>query len=854
MYFDVDIAENSGGFTRRDRVIDRNFSNWHEKITATTILPPLETERTEGGTIRKSDHNIVYMQAELPKLDPPNWQTFTYRQFSETSADAFCKWIAGVDWTEVFEASGSNAKARKFQEVLDKGMDYYFPVKTCRKKDSDLPWFNEVARKKVKKKKAVYKAENRSDRWKAIRDDLDNYLLRRQENFLKKQRDKLSKSLARAFFNNVKNYKTFERPTTFDVRSLMPGSSDQEVADEAAAYFNRISDEFEPLEPFSIPRTYERQLPMLSAAEVSGKLKACKKPASIVDGDIYPVLVSKCADYLAIPLHEIFNTITATSVWPVAWKKELVTIIPKKSIPSGFSDLRNISCTKLFSKVYEAYVLAWAMEEISLKDNQFGGVKGCSTAHMLISIWQEILDNCEDYRSATVISAIDYAKAFNRVSYQHCLKALKDKGASSSIIRLIATFLTNRTMSVKVGNTRSQPLPVNGGCPQGSILGVFLFNVTTDDLEDDFLGIARQSPAPEPSSPEPVRERDVAASSPATEQSELPDWEISPLGGGRYRVRDLEIVFESGTRNVPTIEYSDEGPVDLPVEEKVGTQVIVEKPVIIRKYVDDNVIVEKVNYGRTVMDIVNQVPIKSRLAPGSQNAFRSITKRAEEKEMKVNTLKTQLLVISDALNYTPMAYIHDRDGNKIESGTNMKVLGFHFTQKPTMHKHIESIIATIRRKYWTLRHLKKLGFSQSELVTVYRSNIRPSAEYCDVVYHSSLTDDQDERLERAQVGALRVIFDYKMSARRLREAANVETLRERRIMHCDRFAEKCAASDRFSGWFPLKEARSARGGEKYLERYARCDRLVNSPIYFMRRRLNGKEGRTYGERNREFRE
>ena len=43
----------------------------------------------------------------------------------------------------------------------------------------------------------------------------------------------------------------------------------------------------------------------------------------------------------------------------------------------------------------------------------------------------------------------------------------------------------NRTMTVRVSDTWSSPLPVYGGVPQGSILGVMLFNVATDDLEDE---------------------------------------------------------------------------------------------------------------------------------------------------------------------------------------------------------------------------------------------------------------------------------------------------------------------------------------------------------------------------------
>lgn len=110
---------------------------------------------------------------------------------------------------------------------------------------------------------------------------------------------------------------------------------------------------------------------------------------------------------------------------------------------------------------------------------------------MIFEMLQQVCENAKDYRSFTVITAVDFAKAFNRVSYQHCLEAFRKKGASTPILRLLATFLSNRSMTVRVGQVWSEPLSVNGGCPQGSILGVWLFNTTTDDLGDDFMQMER---------------------------------------------------------------------------------------------------------------------------------------------------------------------------------------------------------------------------------------------------------------------------------------------------------------------------------------------------------------------------
>ena len=69
------------------------------------------------------------------------------------------------------------------------------------------------------------------------------------------------------------------------------------------------------------------------------------------------------------------------------------------------------------------------------------------------------------------------------------------------------------------------------------------------------------------------------------------------------------------------------------------------------------------------------------------------------------------------------------------------------------------------------------------------------------------------------------------------------------------FAGQCAKSGRFSLWFPRKGGRtSKRAGEQYLEAFARCERLEKAPLFYVRGRLNGKEGQIYGKRNQDRRE
>ena len=222
--------------------------------------------------------------------------------------------------------------------------------------------------------------------------------------------------------------------------------------------------------------------------------------------------------------------------------------------------------------------------------------------------------------------------------------------------------------------------------------------------------------------------------------------------------------------------------------------------------------------------------------------------------MVVNKGKTKILCISDAQTYKARANLLDADGNRLESGGHMKVLGFHMDSRPSVHAHVQALRVRMRDTMWVLRHLKRAGFTEGELATVYRTVVRPVLDYCATIYHPMLTDEQDQAVERLQAQSLKCIYGYKDSYATMREKAGVTTHRARRIELCDKFAAKAACNPRFESWFPLRKGRSGRRSEEYQELPARTDRLFNSPLYYYHRRLNGKPGKTYGERNRKYRD
>ena len=326
----------------------------------------------------------------------------------------------------------------------------------------------------------------------------------RRNNYNKEKRDRIMATGSHSFFKCVNAFLEEGQPSPWNISSMMEGKMDEQIVEEAASYFNRILEEYAPLDLERRPVTFDIDLPELDGKRILALLKLSKKPKTIVPGDMYPESVPRNYTNMVTPIKSIFYAINPTKEWPMPWKIEYQSCIPKTSNPENLGQCRNISCIAYLSKVYELYVLQEARKYVKLSSNQYGGEKGVSATHFLTDVWQRITADLEDNRARVVMTAIDYSKAFNRLEHQSCLEALADLGLPNQLLAIIGSFLSERSMTVRLREASSAPKRVNAGAPQGSVLGSFLFNVGVNDLDQGFTDQKRET-EPTETRPTPAR-------------------------------------------------------------------------------------------------------------------------------------------------------------------------------------------------------------------------------------------------------------------------------------------------------------------------------------------------------------
>ena len=172
---------------------------------------------------------------------------------------------------------------------------------------------------------------------------------------------------------------------------------------------------------------------------------------------------------------------------PTIMKSALVTLYLKK--PSLDKDIMNnyrpISNLSFISKLTERVVLRRLIDHVSsgyLHEKFQSAYKpNHSTETALTRIQNDIL-MAVDNKRGVVLVLLYLQAAFDTVDHTLLLACMKRTGVTDVALQWFESYLSPRTQTVCLGQTKSDPLELLQGVPQESVLGPVLFTLYTGPI------------------------------------------------------------------------------------------------------------------------------------------------------------------------------------------------------------------------------------------------------------------------------------------------------------------------------------------------------------------------------------
>ena len=508
-----------------------------------------------------------------------------------------------------------------------------------------------------------------------------------------------------------------------------------------------------------------------------------KKNKGGVPGDLPASLVSEFAPELAKPLSIIFNKIIETGKWPTQWKTEHGIPLQKINNPKNEDDVRVISLTPFFSKVMEKFIIEWLLDCIGDKIDwhQYGGQKGNSVTHYLIEFINFIQYN-QDLSDihATLAVFVDFSKAFNRQDHNILVTLLSDLGVPGWLLLIIIGFLEDRNLILSFKDEKSDLLPLPGGGPQSTILGLFLFLVLINAA-----GLKNLT-------------RNTGTLATAALRRRRP-------------LEELHLKYVDDMTFTEAVKLKDKLKVD---------------PMPTRP----------TQYRERTGHVLNNELVKM-----NENLM-ALEKYTFEKSMKINTKKTNVMVFNSSRTLDFLPKLQISENQDLEVVEEQRLLGVIISSNLNWQSHINHMSEKAFKRMWILRRLKLLGASCVDLLKVYTTQIRCIVEFAVAAWNGSITKAQISQLERIQKCALGIILgkeyvDYEAAL----NLVDLESLAVRRKSLCLKFAKKAANHPKFKHWFCKSQEKvvNTRSVQlKYVPVTSRTQRYEKSPLSYLTTLLN----------------
>ena len=276
------------------------------------------------------------------------------------------------------------------------------------------------------------------------------------------------------------------------------------------------------------------------------------------------------------------------------------------------------------------------------------------------------------------------------------------------------------------------------------------------------------------------------------------------------------------------------------------------EPELRYKYVDDLTVLELVMLASLVTEynfkqqVASDIGIDELYVPASslktQDNLNDIAAWTTDNLMKINEDKTKYMVFSRS--ETEVATRLTVNKNTIERIEEVKLLGVWITTWLDWDKNTREICRKAYARMTMVTKLKYAGVPTADLITIYILYIRSLLEYCSVLWHSTLTAEQTDKLERVQKLSLKIILgaEYDGYDNALK-TCDLDRLSIRRENRCLQYGLKSLLHPIHSKKFPVNphvrnDTSTTRNSEHFSVNWAKSESYRMSAIPFIQRMLN----------------